>query len=107
MRISRLQQSLYVSLAMAAFAFTMPAHADNSKKSEAMVECKDGSSSKPGHGACSHHGGVKPATAKCKDGTMSYAEDHSGACAGHGGVDKWLDSNDKDKGKSKDKSDKM
>lgn len=31
------------------------------------------------------------ATAKCKDGSMSYAKNHTGACSGHGGVAEWLD----------------
>jgi hypothetical protein len=124
-----------------------------SKKTAATVECKDGTTSKAGRGACSHHGGVaatkdaaperadkpaattkdavperadKPAaappaapssardasrsqgraaptterapsapnagqpTARCKDGTMSYAKQHSGACSHHGGVAEWL-----------------
>ncbi|HVT39295.1 MAG TPA: DUF3761 domain-containing protein [Gemmatimonadaceae bacterium] len=85
------------------------------------VTCTDGSSSKSGRGACSGHGGIatgapakaatppvtppapaktappmatkaegKP-TAKCKDGTLSYAKNHSGACSSHGGVAEWLD----------------
>ena len=103
------------------------------------VQCKDGTTSKAGRGACSHHGGVasaandatreqveKPAaaprempsssappqgreaprterapatertpstgqpTARCKDGTFSYARQHSGACSHHGGVAEWL-----------------
>ena len=29
------------------------------------------------------------ATAKCKDGTYSYAKTHSGACSHHGGVAEW------------------
>jgi hypothetical protein len=31
------------------------------------------------------------ATAKCKDGTMSYAKHHQGACSHHGGVAQFLD----------------
>ncbi len=34
---------------------------------------------------------ARKATAKCKDGTMSYAKHHSGACSRHGGVAEWLD----------------
>jgi Protein of unknown function (DUF3761) len=30
-------------------------------------------------------------TAKCRDGTISYARHHFGACSGHGGVAEWLD----------------
>lgn len=32
-----------------------------------------------------------PPTARCKDGTLSYAEHHTGACSNHGGVAEWLD----------------
>lgn len=31
----------------------------------------------------------KGATAKCKDGTYSYAKHHQGACSHHGGVAEW------------------
>jgi hypothetical protein len=82
-----------------------------------MVNCKDGTTSKAGRGACSHHGGVArnvaapgpaPAnpppstsapskapvagqpTARCKDGTMSYSKHHTGSCSHHGGVAEWL-----------------
>ena len=97
MSISGIRQSLCVSLLLAAFAFSIPACGDDSKKGdenkgEETVQCKDGSMSKAGQGACSHHGGVQNATAKCKDGTHSYAKDHAGACANHGGVEEWLDS---------------
>jgi hypothetical protein len=30
------------------------------------------------------------ATAKCRDGTYSYSQHHSGTCSGHGGVASWL-----------------
>ncbi len=32
-----------------------------------------------------------PPTARCKDGSFSYAKHHTGACARHGGVAEWLD----------------
>jgi len=32
---------------------------------------------------------LKDATAKCKDGTFSYAKQHRGACSHHGGVAEW------------------
>lgn len=32
-----------------------------------------------------------PPTARCKDGSLSYAKHHTGACARHGGVQEWLD----------------
>lgn len=32
---------------------------------------------------------AKDATAKCKDGTFSYAKQHRGACSHHGGVAEW------------------
>ena len=72
--------------------FALPAHAKT-------VTCTDGTTSKSGRGACSHHGGVaaaqpeaaKPAAEKptagtvtCKDGTTSKAG--RGACSHHGGV---------------------
>jgi hypothetical protein len=36
-----------------------------------------------------------PPTAKCKDGSLSYAQHHSGACSDHGGVAQWLDGTQK------------
>jgi hypothetical protein len=35
--------------------------------------------------------GVPPpgATAKCRDGTSSFSQHHSGTCSGHGGVAQW------------------
>ncbi|BDG10835.1 DUF3761 domain-containing protein [Anaeromyxobacter paludicola] len=32
-----------------------------------------------------------PPTARCKDGSFSYAKHHTGACSRHGGVAEWLD----------------
>jgi Protein of unknown function (DUF3761) len=91
MHASALPHSLLSALIFLAGAVSLPAHAAPPSSDEAMVTCKDGSTSKAGHGACSHHGGVAPATAKCKDGTSWYNKEHSGACSDHGGVDKWLD----------------
>jgi hypothetical protein len=34
-------------------------------------------------------------TATCKDGTQSFAKNHSGACSRHGGVKEWLDGSKK------------
>jgi hypothetical protein len=31
-----------------------------------------------------------PATAKCRDGSLSYTRQHTGACSRHGGVANWL-----------------
>src|SRR5439155_1779842 len=31
------------------------------------------------------------ATARCRDGTYSYSQHHSGTCSHHGGVARWLD----------------
>jgi len=36
-----------------------------------------------------------PPTAKCKDGSLSYAQHHTGACSDHGGVAEWLDGTQK------------
>ncbi len=35
------------------------------------------------------------ATAKCKDGTFSKSQHHSGTCSNHGGVAEWLDGSSK------------
>jgi hypothetical protein len=44
----------------------------------------------------SHATGAKgPPTAKCKDGSLSYAQHHTGACSDHGGVAEWLDGTQK------------
>jgi uncharacterized protein DUF3761 len=60
------------------------------------VTCQDGTTSKGGKGACSHHGGVAAAapeaveqpaggaTVNCKDGTTS--KPGRGACSHHGGI---------------------
>ena len=34
-------------------------------------------------------GAAASATAKCKDGTLSYSKHHSGTCSHHGGVAEW------------------
>jgi hypothetical protein len=31
------------------------------------------------------------ATARCRDGTLSYSQHHRGTCSHHGGVAQWLD----------------
>jgi hypothetical protein len=70
-----------------------------------IVNCRDGTTSSAGRGACSHHGGVGTASARanrtetspsstptssgeavtCRDGTTSSAG--RGACSHHGGVE--------------------
>jgi hypothetical protein len=50
---------------LAAFALALPAAAKSASKDDAQVTCSDGTTSKAGRGACSHHGGV--ATAKDVD----------------------------------------
>ena len=90
-----------------------------SAKTAETVTCTDGTTSAPGKGACSHHGGVakgaaaapadasgkkstarvplaqraEGATAKCGDGTYWHSPVHGGACAHHQGVAQWLDTN--------------
>jgi hypothetical protein len=50
---------------LTALALSLPAAAKSaSKDARAQVTCKDGSSSKSGRGACSHHGGVADAQAQ-------------------------------------------
>ncbi len=34
--------------------------------------------------------GAKQPTAKCRDGSFSYARHHTGACSDHGGVAEWI-----------------
>jgi serine/threonine-protein kinase len=87
-------------------AMVIPARAFAQAATADSVACKDGTMSKAGKGACSHHGGVvhatttaKPASATakpttpskttgttvtCKDGTTSKSG--KGACSHHGGV---------------------
>jgi hypothetical protein len=43
----------------------------------------------PGTATKNASGAPGNATAKCKDGTYSYAKQHSGACSHHGGVAEW------------------
>jgi hypothetical protein len=43
---------------LAAFAVALPAAAKTAAKNDAQVTCNDGTTSKKGQGACSHHGGV-------------------------------------------------
>jgi len=108
-----------VALVAAMFSFSTWAFAAESTDTDTSstpktVTCKDGTTSTAGQGACSHHGGVKPATthhstssssthgssatnpkgatAKCKDGTYSHSKTQSGACSNHGGVDTWMGS---------------
>jgi hypothetical protein len=91
-----------------------PFHVLAQQAADLSVKCKDGSPSKGGKGACSHHGGIAqeapskaPASTgsakalpappkvngaaegpvKCKDGSMS-PHGGRGACSGHGGIDK-------------------
>jgi len=76
-----------LSLVALLLCVALPAHAKT-------VTCADGTTSKSGRGACSHHGGVAAAqpkaeepaagTVTCKDGTTSKAG--RGACSHHGGV---------------------
>jgi len=77
-----------ISLVALAVCLALPAYAKT-------VSCQDGTTSKAGRGACSHHGGVAstaptetPATTAgtvtCKDGTTS--KPGRGACGHHGGV---------------------
>ena len=85
------------------------AKSKSSKDEAQVVQCKDGTTSKAGRGACSHHGGVasestadqktgkaaasaksaaseasEASEVRCKDGTTSKAG--RGACSHHGGV---------------------
>ncbi len=91
----KLIHGVILSLAISVWASPAPA-----KQAADMVVCGDGSTSKKGRGACSHHGGVAsdeaaagrkadvPAASgsvRCKDGSTSTAAGR-GACSHHGGV---------------------
>ena len=101
-----------LAMSLLAFALALPARAADTATT---TTCKDGTTSTAtGRGACSGHGGVQKAastpaaapaaatvkagntdptgaTAKCKDGTYSKSQHHSGTCSSHGGVAEWLD----------------
>ena len=53
---AHLLRSLILCAALVAFSATVPTHAADGTTT---VTCKDGTSSKGGKGACSHHGGVQ------------------------------------------------
>ena len=90
--MKHLLSSLFVALALSLALAGAPA------AKTSTVTCNDGTTSKSGRGACSHHGGIaasnpapetaeKPAkrgTVTCKDGTTSNAG--RGACSHHGGI---------------------
>ncbi len=98
-----------------------PAATNDARTKADKYSCKDGTGAKTrlgcvGHGGLASNqpganpprtrdatrggGGDEPggvtmnptgATAKCKDGTFSHAQHHTGACSRHGGVAEWLD----------------
>jgi hypothetical protein len=99
-----IQRALVAASFLAFVSFGAHAKAKSAKQ-DAEVQCQDGTTSKAGRGACSHHGGVakaasaektaaapkaaaesqkEPAEVQCKDGTSSKAG--RGACSHHGGV---------------------
>jgi hypothetical protein len=45
----------------------------------------------PTIGNSQRHSNPTGATARCRDGTLSYSEHHRGTCSHHGGVADWLD----------------
>jgi hypothetical protein len=100
--LSSTRQTLFLS---AACAFTLSVALIAPKQAAAAdaparVTCTDGTTSKSGQGACSHHGGISttlpppPAgsTGKCKDGTYTQSPQRSGACSQHGGITEWFGS---------------
>jgi hypothetical protein len=100
---SSTRQSFFLSAACAltlSVALGAAHRATGADAPPARVTCGDGTTSKSGQGACSHHGGISttlappPAgsTGKCKDGTYSQAQQRSGACSQHGGIAEWFGS---------------
>jgi hypothetical protein len=53
-----------------------------------MQRMEQGTAAAPTSKSAGHE--AAGATAKCKDGTFSHAQTHSGACSRHGGVAQWL-----------------
>jgi hypothetical protein len=51
---------------------------------------KSSTASKSAPSAAASNTDPTGATAKCKDGTYSKSQHHSGTCSGHGGVAEWL-----------------
>lgn len=72
-----------------AFALSIPAISQplqGQQRSQSTEQSKPKGKRKSGK---SSQNPSKSATAKCKDGTYSYAKHHQGACAHHGGVAEW------------------
>ncbi len=71
---SQLLRSLIICAALAAFGATVQSYAAEGTSTATAVTCKDGTSSKGGKGACSHHGGVqKGAASAAAAPTADYA----------------------------------
>ena len=98
--LSSTRQGVFLSAACALILFVSlsATHRAVAADAPARVTCSDGTTSKSGQGACSHHGGISttlappPAgsTGKCKDGTYSQSQQRSGACSQHGGIAEWF-----------------
>lgn len=59
------------------------------KKASDHVKSKPAVST-PAAAPAGNTSGAQGATARCKDGSYSHSQHHSGSCAGHGGVANWL-----------------
>jgi Protein of unknown function (DUF3761) len=73
-----------LAVALSIPAISQPLHAQQQDQSAAQSKQKG--KKKSGN---SSQNASKNATAKCKDGTYSYAKRHQGACSHHGGVAEW------------------
>jgi membrane protein involved in colicin uptake len=68
------------------------AKAEHATKSASSAAEKPAAAAKETKGSMEKADPAKgPPTARCKDGSFSYAEHHTGACSNHGGVEAWLD----------------
>jgi hypothetical protein len=77
------------SLALAVVAFValaLPAVAFSDSPSDYYTNSSGRLVHRPEHGPRAPPG----ATARCRDGTWSFSEHHSGTCSHHGGVAGWL-----------------
>ncbi|HLQ13947.1 MAG TPA: DUF3761 domain-containing protein [Steroidobacteraceae bacterium] len=77
---SQLLRSLIICSALAAFGATVQSYAADGTSTATAVTCKDGTSSKGGKGACSHHGGVQKGAASAA-ATPAAAADYAAPSA--------------------------
>jgi hypothetical protein len=73
-----------------AAAASAPAAAAPAAAAAAPAQAKSATASKSAPTTTAGNTDPTGATAKCKDGTYSKSQHHSGTCSRHGGVAEWL-----------------